>query len=982
MTEQKSSDNRLALIGLVLTGLSVLIGLVQIWDTTRLAIKAVVDLPAPVGWILVGVLFVVGAALVVNAVTKKSILLRPEALRLDPKNPDHMIGREDDIQSLIKSCRGSPLVFLVGESGAGKSTLVNVGLRPALVNSGPLLPIYVDVCGQDWEDGPRRALTDAMWEALDDDGRHTLGSDEFQNADDLKIHFSRFKAKLGRSPLVIFDQFDDYQSRHRRHFFPGNRRTWLPAKQLIERNTFWRDVADLLEQGHISCLFVTRNDTANGLESVRFIEPGSYPLDRVQSNLVVSLLDKITSANGDIRPAILNPERGWDRLKNRLATDLSEQGAVLPQQMKTVLAGLATLPRRHLTIANYERVRGVTGLEARHIESRVQGAARQTGMSRAEVRSILVAMVDREAAQHKTIPQSFDQLNAALKTHIALHSVGQPGEQGERESELHDGLEYLQRSNIVRRRIDPDTRQHVWLLDHDYLCRGVLESQRLANRWAAAVEEGHQAFQAAGDSLLRRWRALLGLRPQIQLLWLRLFSPFRYREHRTYALWSAARFLPVLCVLGAIGAGVIEYRKFEQFGRDKASARELLLGLSFSNRNSILSHKEIDNLWRLAQSPDGVRDRALELLFESREAALRFNRRPELIVRAVVGLSPSRREHVLESHLSDKPFDSPDLEFRLARINLALLLAVPGTLVHEAAAKTIVEHANGENVRSFAQRWPIHVSTVASKDRYAAVSAIANRLSSATHPMAARALAQALQALAAGLTAEQARAATGSVLKAMERQTDPGDIRDLAQALQALPAKLTAEQARAATGSVLKAMEGQADRGALHDLAQALQALAARLTGEQARAATGSVLKAMERQTDPGALHRLARTFLALAAKLTAEQAFSQVAWWFAVSRGAYVVDLLRTSIERIDQETSNKYIVELIKHPTSGHRETQQLLTILGELNGAGAFENDVWRAVDWAKRKGLDVTSQAKRPRPEGITTAAPRTISKNAR
>ena len=511
MTEQKSSDNRLALIGLVLTGLSVLIGLVQIWDTTRLAIKAVVDLPAPVGWILVGVLFVVGAALVVKAVTKKSILLRPEALRLDPKNPDHMIGREDDIQSLIKSCRDSPLVFLVGESGAGKSTLVNVGLRPALVNSGPLLPIYVDVWGQDWEDGPRRALTDAMWEALDDDGRHTLGSDEFQNADDLKIHFSRFKAKLGRSPLVIFDQFDDYQSRHRRHFFPGNRRTWLPAKQLIERNTFWRDVVDLLEQGHISCLFVTRNDTANGLESVRFIEPGSYPLDRVQSNLVVSLLDKITSANGDIRPAILNPERGWDRLKNRLATDLSEQGAVLPQQMKTVLAGLATLPRRHLTIANYERVRGVTGLEARHIESRVQGAARQT-----------------------------------------------------------------------------------------------------------------DAFS---------------------------------------------------------------------------------LG------------------------------------------------------------------------------------------NLALAL----------------------------------------------------------------------------------------------------------------------------------------------------------------------------------------RT---LAAKLTAEQAFSQVAWWFAVSRGAYVVDLLRTSIERIDQETSNKYIVELIKHPTSGHRETQQLLTILGELNGAGAFENDVWRAVDWAKRKGLDVTSQAKRPRPEGITTAAPRTISKNAR
>src|SRR5215467_8148621 len=55
---------------------------------------------------------------------RRSVLLRPEALRLERANPAHLFGRREDIDQLVRLCREAPLVFLEGESGAGKSALL------------------------------------------------------------------------------------------------------------------------------------------------------------------------------------------------------------------------------------------------------------------------------------------------------------------------------------------------------------------------------------------------------------------------------------------------------------------------------------------------------------------------------------------------------------------------------------------------------------------------------------------------------------------------------------------------------------------------------------------------------------------------------------------------------------------------------------------------------------------------------------------
>ena len=98
-------------------------------------------------------------------------------------------------------------------------------------------------------------------------------------------------------------------------------------------------------------------------ESVRFVTPQVYRLDRLEMSVVPPLLDRLTGVADDAEPVILHPERGWETLKERLADHLVQEGAVLPIQMKIALQGLASL--RWLAVGEYRRRGGLTGLMCR-----------------------------------------------------------------------------------------------------------------------------------------------------------------------------------------------------------------------------------------------------------------------------------------------------------------------------------------------------------------------------------------------------------------------------------------------------------------------------------------------------------------------------------------------------------------------------------------------------------------------------------------
>jgi hypothetical protein len=355
-------------------------------------------------------LVLIGVGLYVRF-SKSSRLLKVEALRIDPDNPDHLIGRNEKIEQLEHLCRDSFLVNLVGESGAGKSALVRSGLVPALRDDETLLPVYMDTWGQDWELGPRTGLADAVWAALGDAARQKLEFQTRPEPDQVNEVLARLQPELGRTPLLIFDQFDDYQARHRDRFLVEETHTVLPTEQLLKDNPFWSGINELLTDRRVRCLFVTRADTASGLESVRFIEPQVFPLQRPRINIVRELLRTLTENvkdedDNDVE-IIRHPTHGWDRLKGRVERDLSEDGQVLPVRLRLVLQGLSQLKK--LTVSAYESAGGSIGLEAGFIESKVLNAAGVSGaesVNDKQVRDLLLSLVDREALKTVGRPAS------------------------------------------------------------------------------------------------------------------------------------------------------------------------------------------------------------------------------------------------------------------------------------------------------------------------------------------------------------------------------------------------------------------------------------------------------------------------------------------------------------------------------------------------------------------------------------------------
>jgi hypothetical protein len=331
---KRTFDEKVKTIGGALAALAgIFVALVQFNDTLKKAVDSlgpVAELPIIV-WLLVGAILVIAGVLTLrDGLARRSRLLRPEALLLKANNPAHLKGRSEDIERLSTLCYESQQVHLVGESGAGKSALIQAGLCPALEAEKRLFPIYLDVWGQDWQEGPRTALLHALWEALSDEDRGRLGLTAPPEPEHLGVILDHCRAKLGRTSLVIFDQFDDYQTRHRTRFLAGRRRTWIAADRLSEANAFSGDVKKLLEGKVVHCLFATRSDTADGLESVRFVVPQVYRLDRLNANFVLPLLTELTADREGAASVVFAPDRGWERLKERLARDLSEDGAVLP----------------------------------------------------------------------------------------------------------------------------------------------------------------------------------------------------------------------------------------------------------------------------------------------------------------------------------------------------------------------------------------------------------------------------------------------------------------------------------------------------------------------------------------------------------------------------------------------------------------------------------------------------------------------------
>jgi nucleoside phosphorylase len=170
-------------------------------------ISEVLDLGVSASWILLSVFLLAGAWLLYVGTRRRSRLLRPEALALRADDPSHLRDREVDLEKLARLCQDRSLIFLVGESGAGKSALLRAGLCRPGVLAPAIVPVLVDVWGDDWINGPGRSLSEALrtTPALSEDDRAKL---EFLPGARLPGIFAavkRIKAKLNRRALLALE---------------------------------------------------------------------------------------------------------------------------------------------------------------------------------------------------------------------------------------------------------------------------------------------------------------------------------------------------------------------------------------------------------------------------------------------------------------------------------------------------------------------------------------------------------------------------------------------------------------------------------------------------------------------------------------------------------------------------------------------------------------------------------------------------------
>lgn len=569
-----------------------------------------------------GVLVALGAFMWAGRLLRRrfgpaSSFRNPAALRIGRK---YLYGRGEAIEALQARLRDQALVFLVGESGAGKSALLEQGLVPELCKDQVSLPVYLKQWGTDWVKGPADQLADALWRALSPELRERLGLQMPLRAGDLFPSLVRLYAECGITPILLFDQLDDYLARHRQRFLSNPERRVLPARDLVRRNTFWKGVASLLKEGQARVLMSVRDDASWGLESFRFQEPELYPLPLLGREAAMALLDQVFE-----EAAVEHPERGFQQLRRRLVEDLAPEGWVLPIQMRVGLQGLADLSP--LSPLAYAQGGGLSGLEARHVARSVAQAVRTARWSENDVLQLLVALVDQDS--RKTEPRTPMQLLAALPP------------KKYNETSLVNVLSLLRDVGVdlVREGYDPEKGEPVWLLDHDYLCRGVLAANRRTQRWSQLLRESTRAFEQA-QGLWGKWKALLVPDVQLRILWERLRERLTYGDSRRFALASSVRMIINVWVFLII-AGLLYWRWYSV----QESARKFL---NLLEGGPPFSKEEAEALWALSRADIQVRRKFLDQIFDDRRNAGVLNRWGDGdIVHALFGLEEDTQDSIL-----------------------------------------------------------------------------------------------------------------------------------------------------------------------------------------------------------------------------------------------------------------------------------------------------------------------------------------------
>lgn len=478
--------------------------------------------------LLIVPLLLVVASKIRDRAAPKSRIKRAEILDRRIETPDQLYGRTKDLNRLMKLLASVPMIHVNGESGVGKTTLLIAGLLPNLQASTDYHGIYLDSLGrEDWERSPRLALAKALWRSLSAENRTALALEVPIESEDVFTVLLKIRQVLGRTSILILDQFETYLLCHRQRLVSAEKRTWIPWSELIEKNRFWSDVAGLLKKDVLHVVTSVRSTDQAALRPFNPDGTEGFELDRLSRSVLIDTLADFVQQS-----LVSDPEGGWDGLSSRLIADLSAGGAVLPVRMTVALQGLTSLP--HLTARDYQNLGGLRGLETEFILKHAASAARLAGQPASKVLRALVALKTDDVTEP-----------GSLSTPVLV------GRSGLDPAAVASVLRHLESHNIVRRRLNPDTDEECWSLYHDYLAHGVADAEGRVERWSVRLRDQAKAHASCGPHLLRRWHTLLPPASQLALLWQWIRGAVRFVGYRRFIALSTLRWLPYVAVLVA-----------------------------------------------------------------------------------------------------------------------------------------------------------------------------------------------------------------------------------------------------------------------------------------------------------------------------------------------------------------------------------------------------------------------------------------------
>jgi len=468
----------------------------------------------------------------------------------------YLRGRDNDIRRLVRIIESEPLLFLTGESGSGKSSTLSQGIIPALANDAAFVAIYIDNWGTDWVRGPYLAVETALRRTLAEDLQKSGWSPEWDRP--IASILETMKTTLGRTPLLIFDQFDDYQTQHRSRFIRGS--VVRSARALRKANPFWDMIGSLLVQGTIHCVFTTRDDASSLLETVRFIRPRTYILPLADAFIADELLTEIADSG-----AVEQPENGWHQLTRRIVRDLEAEHSekVLPVQMVRAFEGLVNLPS--LTVREYERRGGLSGIDAYYLEIRLKEIGQRVGWEVSLLLQILSSLIAGNKTSSKTEEELLNIVPESIRGEKTLQIV----------------LGDLEEHKIVRHIILPSSHQLAWRLDHDYILHSVHALSLRVNRWSELLRDAQARWEEA-TGIWEKYRTLLQPDRQVRLFWEYIQGHLRYGSAVSFARWSLIRLVFNVWIAALIAILVLGEIRADYDAREEARRLvRLSAGLSY-----------------------------------------------------------------------------------------------------------------------------------------------------------------------------------------------------------------------------------------------------------------------------------------------------------------------------------------------------------------------------------------------------------------